>query len=602
MDKRPFHFLKPNVHQIRPENVIFFDTETKSVPIGSKEDRQELRLGWAAYLEHQKVDRESSIRWCFFSTKEAFWSFVNECIGNASTLYIIAHNIAFDWRIVGGFQHADDSGWKLKQLYHRNMTTLISYQAKRCAIHLLDTGNFFAVSLEEVGEIVGLRKLEVDFESCDDETLSAYCRRDVEILIKAWSLWLDFLDKHELGDFKHTLPSQAFVSYRHRFMPHRIGVHDDMELCELEREAYKGARTEVFVSKKFETGSYYQLDVNSMYGFQMQSQLYPRLLRRYGDHLEVEWLETLLNDFAMIARIEVETDLPVFPLKWNRTNAYPVGRFEATLTTPELLFALKHCNICEIKEWACYSQERIFEEYATYFMSLKQRYEEEGNFPFRSIAKMFSNSLYGKFGQRGLEIRFDCELPPGAPDEVSYFNHNMGQWCRIYRLGNHTIFESTGGESFNSFPAIPAHVAAYARMYLWKLICKAGYANTFYSDTDCLVVNQAGYDNLVSLLDPQKPGYLKVEAEGTELEISAAKDYHIGNKTRMKGIRKNARQLSPGVFEQDQFLGLRGSIKKGNPDLVTVEKVHRTLHRRIRSGTLQEDGRVTPFKILPERG
>lgn len=597
--KRVPHFITPNTKETRPHHAIFFDTETAAIPLDTGGEQLKLRLGWACYWSKQAEDRNASLKWCFFTTKEALWSFVSSHLSPEEELYLIAHNIAFDFRIVGGFDHAKQERWWVDFLYHRGTTTLISYQTGQGFLKLLDMGNFFSTSLAEIGKVVGIEKGEVNFDTCTFQELSDYCRNDVKILVAAWETWLTFLDEHDLGDFRQTLAAQAMSAYRHNAMTHPIKIHNDAKVCGLEREAYRGGRVECFSVGELPKAKYYQLDVNGMYCSMMSKHEYPRMLKSWPLSLNLKQLRATLKRHCVIARVILRTDIPAFPFRAEAFNIYPAGVFQIVLTTPELEFALEHCEILKIGQVAIYEKAPIFKAYAEYFAELKDFYWRKGNQPFREIAKKLANSLYGKFGQCNIETDLSFDLPPIGPREAPYYDWRVKKWYRIYKLGHQVVFEKAGGESFNSFPAIPAHVTAYARMYLWSLIEQAGLENTFYCATDSLIVNQQGYDNLSDKIDNYKLGYLKVECEAEELEIWGPNNFRLGDRLKSGGIRKNAIRLKHDVFKQDSFLGLRGAIRKGNPDLVTIKKVKKQMHRRIKTGKVEANGRVTPFRLSP---
>lgn len=594
---RPPHFLTPNTKEDRPQRAIFFDTETAAVPLDTGGERLVLKLGWACYWSRPNGKDQKCLEWCFFQSREVFWSFLSSHLSQDKELYLVAHNIAFDWRIIGGFEHARKEHWFIEFLYHKGMTTLLYYQTDLGELRLLDMGNFFSVPLAEIGKVVGVEKTEVDFDSCSWQELSDYCRNDVTILVRAWESWLDFIDDHDLGDFRPTLAAQAMSAYRHNAMTHPIKIHGDMGVCELEREAYRGGRVECFSMGELLKEQYYQLDVNGMYCYVMGKHNYPRMLKSWPQTLTPKQLGATLDKHCVIARVILQTDIPAFPFRADGYNIYPVGVFQAVLTTPELEYALEHCEILRVGQVAIYEKAPIFKAYAQYFADLKAYYEQEGNRPFREIAKKLANSLYGKFGQSDIETDLSFDLPPIGPREAPYYDYRVRKWYRIYKLGHQVVFEKSGGESFNSFPAIPAHVTSYARLYLWSLIEQAGRDNVFYCATDSLIVNEQGYQNLRPLIDDHKLGYMKVEHQSDQLEIWGPNNFRLGDKLKSGGIRRNARQLSHNTFEQDVFLGLRGAIRKGYADLVTVKKVKKQVHRRIKTGTVLDSGRVRPFRL-----
>jgi hypothetical protein len=595
--KRVPHFLTQNKKEDRPRRAVFFDTETKAIPLPSGAKQLELKLGWACYWDRPDRESYTSLEWHFFTTTEDFWTFLHKHLDPDDDLYLIAHNVAFDFRIVGGFDHAQKERWWIDFLYHKGMTTLLRYETGQGALQLLDMGNFFSTTLAEIGEVVGVEKGEIDFDKCSFQELSDYCHNDVQILVKAWEAWFDFLDTHDLGDFRLTLAAQAMSAYRHSFMDHGIKIHSDKSVSELERKAYRGGRVECFSVGDLSGQVFYQLDVNGMYAAMMSWYEYPRFLKSWPLSLNLKQLRATIKRHCVIARVILQTDIPAFPLRAGPFNIYPVGTFQTVLSTPELEFALERCKVLKVGKVAIYEKAPIFQAYANYFANLKDRYWKEGNQPFRTISKKFANSLYGKFGQTNIETDLSFEMPPLAPREASYYNWKLKKWHRIYKLGYQVVFETQGGESFNSFPAIPAHVTAYGRMYLWSLIEKAGRENVFYVHTDSLIVNQQGFDNLTDKVDDYELGLLKVEYVADELEIMGPNNLRLGATIKSGGIRKNAVQLAHDVYEQDRFLGLRGAVRVGDPDLVTVKKVRKRMHRRIKTGVVTPTGKIDPFRL-----
>lgn len=595
--KRIPHFISTNKKTTRPRRAVFFDTETRPVELPSGAYRLQLKLGWACYWSNPDDGDRSVREWCFFTTHEAFWSFLSEHLSLDEELYLVAHNVAFDWRIVGGFDHAKRERWWTDFMYAKGTTTLMRYDTGRGILQLLDTGNFFPSSLMEIGEIMGKPKMGIGFETCTFQELSDYCRNDVQILVAAWETWLSFLDDHDLGDFRLTLAAQAMSAYRHSFMEHGIKIHTDKSVCDLERQAYRGGRVECFAVGDLSGEVFYQLDVNGFYCFQMLQHQYPRLLKSWPVSLNLKQLRATIKKYCVIARVILETDVPAFPLRAGSFNIYPTGTFQTVLSTPEIEFALERCQILNIGQVAVYEPALLFAAYASYFARLKEKYEAQDNRPFRSIAKKFANSLYGKFGQGQIETDLSFDMPPLAPREAPYYDWRTKHWCRIYKLGHQVVYERSGEESFNSFPAIPAHVTAYARMYLWSLIEQAGRENVFYCATDSLVVNEQGFDNLEPLVDDHELGYLKVVNVSDKLKIWGPNNLRMGDVLKSGGIRKSATQVARDAYEQDQFLGLRGAIRVGDPDLVTVKKVRRRMYRRIKTGVIRLDQRIDPFRL-----
>ncbi len=617
MKKRRTHILQGNKGSQRPQHVILFDTETRPIQTSPGVETHVLKLGWACYYRPGETGHTRAAQWFKFDTPSQFWTTVEALCKDNRRVYLVAHNVAFDLRIVEGFAHLKRNGWEQKFIYDKGLTTILRYVRPKQSLEIISTTNFFTMTLKALGTLVGLEKLGVDFETISDKDLSEYCKRDVEIILKAWKLWLRFLDDHDLGTFRRTISSQAFSAYRHRFMNTLIVIHGDMEVCRFERESYRGGRTEVFKVGEFPEQEYYYLDVNGMYSFAMSEHPYPFRLCGHQKGLTLNTLRNKLRNFSVIARVTINTELPAFVVKHNKRNVYPIGVFDTVITTPEIKYALEANVIDKVHEIAWYQQAFIFEDYVKYFSDLKVDYELEGNGAFRGIAKLYINALYGKFGQTGDKITklntptvekglakrvlaglsnmLNRKTARNVVIDMGTFNYDTKVWENKGERASRRPQKKATEESYNSFPAVVAHVTAYARNYLWELIVKAGRNNVYYCDTDSLIVNQQGFDNLKHLIHPTKPGHLKIEKQGKTLSIFAPKDYVISDRVRQKGIRRNAEELGKGVYRQDQFLGLAGAIRQGNTDLVTISKVTKTLHRVIQTGTVGNDGWISPF-------
>jgi len=207
------------------------------------------------------------------------------------------------------------------------------------------------------------------------------------------------------------------------------------------------------------------------------------------------------------------------------------------------------------------------------------------------------NSLYGKFGQKA-EVWEKIGLCPDEPDRVEIcFKTEAGKPKQIrYLLGE--IWELTGWEEcFNSFPAIASQVTAYARMYMYDLMKITGAGNYFYMDTDSLIVNEAGYENLSSFLDPDKLGSLKLEETISAMTIYGLKDYTTDTKTVIKGIRKKAVEVSPGVYQQELWPSLKGMLREANTSTYTVKQQTKTLKRNYTKGIILDNGTVHPLTL-----
>jgi hypothetical protein len=615
--KRLAHKLAPNRATTRPERMIFFDTETIPHHHASGDTEQEFRLGVACYWRKRRDDRSDTVEWLEFTRVGEFWDWALRKATSHALLHLVAHNLAFDAQVCQTFLELPERGWRLIFLYENGHTRLLSwgwptpefsawietgqpldeYEGHRWTTTLLmmDNANLFPGSVESWGKSLGFPKLKRPPYKADNTEWWPYCKRDVEIMVRLWEEWFPFLDEHQLGTFRATIGSQAFGGFRHGYMHNRIEIHDDEEAIALERAAYLGGRTEAFYVGRVEGRELYKLDVNSMYPYVMHTFQYPTRLKARGTAIPIPQLAKLVDKGGVIAEVTVEIDAPVYPLKEEGKNVYPVGELRTTLTTPELLFALKRGWVREVHAFATYATRRLFYWYVTYFYDLKRSYERDGDRLRRQLVKLLLNSLYGKFGQAGYEDRLIGTCDPERLEVQYGMDAPSRQRFTIYVAGGSMIKQVRTGEGYNSFVGIAAHVTAYARMYLWLLIEQAGRHNVYYVDTDSLIVNQAGYDALANRIDPDRLGYLKVEETATSLEIRAPKDYDFGEHTVRKGVPLSASLLDRNTFKMETWPSMRSHLADGITDTFHNRDVTKTLTYAVDWGELQTDGWVTPY-------
>jgi len=590
------HCLKREKTLAMPRHIIFFDCETEQERLDNGSIKQKLKLGWACYYCKAYGRNLEKVKWHTFNDALSFWQFVYKHTERKRKLWVLARNLVFDFTLVEGWKYLRQVGFKLKFFHNEGTCSIISVKGRFGSIVFLDVMNYFVESLAKTGERIGIPKLKIDFETCTDEFLSIYCKRDVEIELENFKRLIKFLEANSVARLCYTRGSTAMAAYLFRHYHNRIYIHNNEQAIQLERDSYRGGRCECFYLGELNDGDYYIVDVNSLYPFVMRNNSYPVKYITQTHKIEVEALQHTLKDKSVIARVLIDTDESVYAVRRGRT-IFPVGRFWVTLTTPELLYALRANHIVKIERAVIYEQANIFKTYVDRFYKLRQEFKSAGVAEYEELCKKMLNSLYGKFGQKAdvWEKIGEC---PNEPDRVELcFEVGAVRVKQIrYLLGE--IFELKGyEESFNSFPAIPAHVSAYGRLHLWQLIKQAGQGNYFYCDTDSLIVNEVGLCNLQNQVDNVNLGSLKIVGSMTELVIRGLKDYSTETKQVVKGIRKNAVEIRDGVYEQEIWPSFKGLLRSGQTDTYTVKKITKVLARKYTKGYVNPDGSIVPLLL-----
>lgn len=617
--RRAPHTIKANKRTEMPRETIFFDCETIDEEVEEDIIQHNLKLGTACYAKWKPDGAFIKQDWLTFYHPDEFWAWALEHIHSHRRMIFIAHNLDFDFLVLQGLtflEHykyycssmisSDKIGiWQFVQYkYPPNSQKWKNYKARykkrprvtKTAL-FLDLMNYFDTSLKALGESVGCTKIKINFKTCSMVELTDYCKNDVLIMMEAWGQWISFLHAYDLGVWGRTLPSQAFNAYRHRFMPHKIRVHTNEKATALERSGYFGGRCECFQTGHFDKGPYYLLDINSMYPYVMQKEVYPVQLLTYIKQASIDDLKYHMDSYGIMAEVLIDAHKPCFPKRIDGKLCFPLGKFWTTLTTPELKLLPRGAALIAIRGLAVYKLAPIFRDYVKFFYSKRQQFKQEGHEAFNYCCKLLMNSLYGKFGQKidnYLTIGKDPEHGLGFYGE---YDVELHKWIRFRRMNGKIDIADGYEEGYNSFVAISAFVTAYARCKLGQIIKRVLDGDLYYCDTDSVIVNQRGYKSLQGRCHATNLGSLALEKVSETLTIYNAKDYVFANKRKTKGVRTTAKKIDTHTFGQWQQRSLKRVLWNNQADNCQWKWVEKVMRAEYTKGVVDPDGRVTPFYL-----
>jgi hypothetical protein len=597
MVKRQAHKLSSSIRTSFPEYVIFVDTETTQY---SEDNRvyHKLMLGVAIFARFRRDGKQSQKEVYRFNNASAFWEIVKAHKAKKSVMYLISHNAGFDFVVLEHVKYLTAMEYNCLFLYEGGIQFISKWRTNQHSIIILDNANWFSGKLERWGKELDLPKLTMPSYDTNEEKWFIYCERDAEILYQLFLWYTRFLRDNDLGNWKYTLASSAFTAYRHRFMVHPIYIPDNEAETELSRASYHGGRTECFKVGDFSGQELYKVDVNSMYPFVMRDNSYPVRLESIVDNPDILRVYGWLKENGAIADVTITPNDAYFVCIYGKRNIYPLGDFRTVLTTNELRLAISKGWVKNIVKRVLYRTRPFFDQYVDFFYRVKHQASIEGKTLLRSFAKLYLNSLYGKFGQRGFE-----DKPLGTSSEyklrVFYgINADTHERFIMRQLGNSVVYSEKGGESYNSFVAIASHVTANARMYLYDLVLKAGREHCFYCDTDSLIVDEIGLTRLGHLMDDNRLGYLKLEEKANDVVIIAPKHYHINGHWTMKGVRPNAERLGTDWYRQEIWPSMTTILASGDERYYNYP-IEKHLSPSIMSGTVVPGGTVVPHIMPP---
>ena len=600
-----FYRLKPNDDLKIQDNFIFFDTETHIETDKDGNEKQTLKLGWAIHELNGKTENK------YFETHDEFWNYLFSKIDyKHRKLIVFAHNMEFDFKIVNGYTHMlKKRKWNIKNFYIEGTTFILKMRKGVDEIIFLDSMNYVPTSLKKIGEAIGKYKGEVNFNTCTKEELKTYCLNDAEILHDFIMLLINFLKENNLTKLKYTSASLAFNSFRHRFYDYEnypIWIHGHHNAIALERRSYKGGITDCLKVGEFKDIRLFKVDINSMYPFIMSTYDMPTKLVRYEKSKpSMEILEQYIKTHHVIidAEITLPKEYAYILTKQNIEGTdkciFMHGTFNASIATPEIEFVLKHGKIEKINEIACYEKHNIFKDHVNFFYGMRKSFKD--NPVMGMFTKLCLNCLYGKLASKNVDYEIlDNECIENDIKIVNVID-NDGPY-RLMHMGNKVIkLRKDDSNARDVFVAIPSVITSYSRMYLIELLLKAGRENVYYCDTDSLIVNEKGLNNLKEDISPDILGKLKNEGSSDHTIILKPKYYTFGDEIKCKGVKKTNYILTEDQetmsIAQKQFIRFKTGVRSGRYNDQYVEWVVKNISKKYDKGLIRDGGVIEPYHV-----
>jgi hypothetical protein len=473
---------------------------------------------------------------------------------------------------------------------------VMRFQRYTSKIVLTDTLNIWRMSLQKLGRLTGLAKLDLPPSWTNTESDDEYCRRDVDIIMTAVCDWADFLVREDMGKFCLTVAGQAMQTFRHRYLNDQILIDDDRVALDIARKSYRGGRVECLYVGEMH-GPLYLLDINSLYPYCMASFEYPTKLIRVIENPSASEVKDLVSQYLLCAEAVITTRSPSVAVRRENKLIFPTGRFQAYVTTPELIHHIDQSDLVAVKRCAVYEKGRPFVQFVANLYDRRLQAKATGNIVESEHYKLLLNSFSGKWGQNGIKwttvgrtdktgIAFWLEIDY-TTDEVT----NYRRWDGLVQR------KDTYPESSNSHPAIAAHITSYGRMVLWALMRQMPPKTALYCDTDSILVTEDGFKHVEQTISDKILGGIKLVGKYSHAHIYGAKDYVLDGIRTCKGVREQAVDLGAGHFRQERWIGFRRALRKGWLDAPRVFTLDKTLKRIYDKGLVGSDGWITPFEL-----
>jgi len=360
---------------------------------------------------------------------------------------------------------------KISNIIPRGSSILgLEFTYKQNKVNLRDSAALLPFSLKSLAENFGAQTQKKEWDHSKtkgySKELSEYLKADCLALYQCIEKFYDWPLIKASGP-AYTTASQAMKVFR-TFLKEPIQSFTN-NMAEDMRPAYLGGRTEIF-KPFYQGGKLYEYDVNSLYPYVMVANAYP-IDRGYDTFTR---RRDCLGVFR--ARVVVPSDLHIPCLGIVRDNKYifPSGEFEGQWCGVELDYAESLGYKIQILDGTEFKTKKlIFKEYVEALYNIRETSPK--NSVSNVLAKLLMNSLYGRFGMNMQRENIGFELKEG-----------VDEW-RTVKIKNKNVLLFREPVTLNSFNhvGIAAHVTAYARIHMHKLMMKHPH-EMYYTDTDSL--------------------------------------------------------------------------------------------------------------------
>lgn len=410
-----------------------------------------------------------------------------------------------------------------------------------------------------------------------------YLRRDVVGLYEVIKAYQSH-EAVQAGGLKLTIASQGMDFFRRGMKEPLIQSPDSVQ--NFVRESYVGGRCELF---KFSGDQISVYDINSMYPYVMRHKTLP--MEYIGQ--SSDWREFGFHK----CRIKMpETYIPPLPSKISGKLYFPIGNFEGTYFSEELKLASSLGAEIELIEGHQFSQsDHFFKNYIDYWWNERQKHPSGTARNY--IAKLFMNSLYGKFGQKEEMIKTISVSELKNQNFEPFINEEISEKLGLVNLRKR-----------HRSPFMLVHLAAaitsWSRIHLYRYILH-NEKSVYYCDTDSLFTSHR-YPSGIHL------GDLKIEYDKVRFEGRGAKHYMIETDTdkimKAKGFpKKFIKTLSEAEFlrgamnySEEKLLTFKRALIS-NGEILSTGQIRKSVRNEYLKRKRLPNGETAPWKIYNNR-
>lgn len=566
---RNSHWIKLN-HQCRiPKRWVAFDTESQvTMQLGT--EIQRWRIGAAVRWRRDLKTGDHAER-SYFADAEDLWQWVTDYCRPGVRTVVIAHNLGHDVRIADVFNILPRLGWVLEWCNLDRNVSSMTWRSDKGTLVLCDLWTWLPMPLNAIAPHSGIRKMPMPNNKSSVWRWADYCLNDAEIVYEAMSELLDYIETENLGNWQPTGAGMAYATWRHKFMSHKVLVHDDADALAAERAAMHTGRAEAWRHGKLTGDVWTEVDMRNAYvTIAAECELPTKLKYRTGRLTNAQYRK-LRATYSILCRVHIDTKLPVVPYYTGAKTIWPIGKFETWIWDNEVDLALESGATVTIRDAYVYTRAPILQDWANWILSLTSPRNESVSPIVRTWAKHCGRALIGRISLRAPRWELYGANPEGDTGITILMDGDTGKEHRLMHVGDRTLIESARVEGKDSLPQVTGWIVAECRVRLWRALDAAGTANVAHVDTDGLLLSRRGVGALRAAEGARFERRWALKASYRKLTVYGPRNFRCGNVRKVAGVPKKATEILPNVFTGERWAALATNLADGYADAVTVE-------------------------------
>lgn len=596
------HWIRLN-HQCRvPKRWIVFDTESKSKSDGTTEV-QTWRMGAGIRWRHGLKTGDQAEAMTFSSPLELWTWASNHCRKGERTV-CMAHNLGHDVRISEALSILPTLGFTLEWCNLDRNVSAMTWRSDHGTLILADTYTWLPLALNSIAPDVGLTKLQLPPDTAKHATWEKYCMRDAEITYRVVKDIITFISANDLGNWQPTGAGMAYATWRHKFMTHKVLVHDDEDAIAAERAAMHCGRAEAWRHGRLERSVWTEVDMKDAYvRVASECELPVKLKYRSGAITNAQY-HRLSTKYRVLARVHCRTDIPCVPHHTGARTLWPVGEFDTWLWDTEISLLDEEGATYDVLDSYVYVAAPILQEWARWILNLRRQPDDAVSPVVKTWAKHCGRALIGRIALRCPQ----WELFGGNPDGMTGITYSTdadtGITSRMMHVGSQTLIETARTEGRDSLPQVTGWIMAECRARLWRAMRAAGTSQVAHVDTDSLLVSSAGLRQLRAALGPDFGHAWQMKGSWRKVIVYGPRNYRVGELRKVAGVPRKADEILPNVFTGERWHSLSTDMENGRHNAVTTELAtwELTVRDARRRGSPGASTETEPYEVYAVAG